>query len=422
MQYELPRRVISAKPRQGLLGLTDPTHGDASLNAMIVEVTAPSAMDQLDRLRAAGYPILPVKVSRRYGRLVNEEIELLGRQGGPLYNIVYPKHDKFQVRAPGEVVNFVEDFDHMPPGLKRVVVHRYPAKMLYFPTDTCVGHCQYCFRPDVTGTPASLKNRHRNLDPPVIARVVAYLRDHPKVREVIFSGGDPLACKVDDLRRAVEAFMAVPTVRWCRFHTKSPLFAPELVSDALLDLCAEHDIRFVIHAVHPYELADDVAPYLNRIRQRGIMAYNQFPLLRGINDHPAVIMELAYTCAQLGIQMLTMFVADPIRYGAAYRLRLGRVYDIADQVFRQGEGWISNFRVCLDTPIGKVMRQHIRVHDPDRDIYTFQRDGRQVRYQDIPAQMDRPTPVQDLLYRGTRHVDLACVGRDDSLPATCAHH
>ena len=363
-----------------------------------------AAVIQLNQLREQGVPLLPVKVPQHYRRLVEREVEVLGRTGGPLYAVVYPKADRFHTFAPGEVTNFVEDFGHMPPDLERVIVHRYPAKLLFFPTDTCVGHCQYCFRPDITGTDPSRKNRHRNLDDDVLDRVVDYLHANPAVREVIFSGGDPLACKPAALDHALTRILAVPSVKWCRFHSKAPLFAPGLLNERMIDVLARHRVKLVIHAVHPYELDDTVGERLGEARRRGVLLYNQFPLLRGINDHADVLLELAYRCVELGVQMLTMFIADPIRYGATYRVRLTRVFDLADEVFLHGEGWVSNFRVCMDSPLGKVRREHIVSHDPARDVYVFERDCRQVTYHDIPAEMDVPTPARDLLYRGTEFV------------------
>ena len=197
-------------------------------------------VDRLNELRASGVPLLRVKMPPHYRSLVDEEIRILGREGRPLFLVVYPGEGRFDTFAPGEVVNFVEDFDHMPPGLRRVVVHRYPYKLLYFPTDMGVGHCQYCFRPDVTGPDARQKNLNRNLSPETICDVTDYLRQHPDVREVIFSGGDPLACRVKDLERAAASFRRVPSVRWLRLHTKAPIFNPSLVTDAFLDLCARH--------------------------------------------------------------------------------------------------------------------------------------------------------------------------------------
>ena len=379
-------------------------HSDATCTT--TSRTRDPAIIRLNQLRSRGVPLLPVKVPRHYRELVEAEISSLGWTGGPLYSVVYPTNERFNSFVPGEATNFVEDFSHMPEGLERVIVHRYPAKLLYFPTDTCIGHCQYCFRPDITGEESVHKHRQGNLSPDTLDRVVDYLKRHPGVREVIFSGGDPLACKPAALDAALTRILAVPSVKWCRFHSKAPLFAPNLLSDRMIDVLARHRVKLVIHAVHPYELGDAVGERLAAARRQGVLLYNQFPLLRGINDHADVLLELAYRCVDRGVQMLTMFIADPIRYGAVYRLRLQRVFDIADEVFLRGESWVANFRVCLDTPVGKVRREHIVAHDSEHDIYTFERECRQVSYYDIPASMDIPTPIAQLLYNGTTFVTM----------------
>lgn len=367
-------------------------------------VRIPLALTQLRELRRRGEPILPIKVPPHYRRLVERERALLGRTDGPLNSVVYPKSDKFTAFAPGEVVNFVEDYAHMPRGLERVIVHRYPGKLLFFPSQRCFGHCQYCFRPDVTADGAHGPPED-NLSDRTIEKVAAYLKLHPHVREVILSGGDPLVCETERLQRAVSRFLDVPSVQWCRLHTRAPVYEPSAVTGEVLDFLAGGRVRLVIHAVHPYEISPETVEVLEKVRRRGIAAFNQFPLLRGINDHPAAVMELAYRCAEHNVGMLSMFIADPIRYGAAYRLRLQRVFDIADEVFFRGEAWISNFRVCLDSRIGKVKREHIVSRDPGRDTYVFARQGRQVIYHDIPAEMDVPTPLADLLYNGAHYID-----------------
>ncbi|MFW6413832.1 MAG: radical SAM protein [Verrucomicrobiota bacterium] len=357
---------------------------------------------KLEELRANGEALLPVKVCPRYQRLIDHEIEELGTTGGPLYNVAYPKPERFDLFAPGEVGNFVDDSGHMPAGLENVLIYRYPQKALFLTTHACLGHCQYCFRPDIAGG----VNSH-NISPQILDKVCDFLRQHPQIKEIILSGGDPLVCAEDRLEYAIQRLMSVPSVKYCRLHSRAPVYQPEKLTTRLIGIFEEYDIRFVTHIVHPYELDEEATAPLKKMRRRGIMMYNQFPMLRGINDHPAAVMELAYRCTEVGIQMLSMFIADPIKYGAVYRLRLARNFAIADEIFFHGEAWISNFRVCQDTPIGKVKREHITSYDPDNNLYTFSRQGHSVSYQDIPATFDIPTSLSTLLYNGGEHIDLS---------------
>jgi KamA family protein len=368
---------------------------------------ANSAVARLEAVRGTEGPVLSVKIPPHYRRLVDQELEKLGRIDGPLYSVVMPRSNRFDEPSKEEPINFVDDYRNMPEGLERVIVHRYPGKLLYFPTQFCIGHCQYCFRPDITGADSDGKRLTGNLAPETLQRVQDYLRDHSKVREIIFSGGDPLACRTEDIEAAVASLLEVPSVKWVRFHTKAPIFSPAIIHDGLIEMLCRYQIRLVLHIVHPYELCSETVDAIERLRAAGVRLYNQMPLLKGINDHPAVILELAYRAAAIGVQMLSIFVADPIRYATCYRLRLDRAYGIVDEVFRRGEAWISNFRLCLDTPIGKVQHFHIVSCDREADRYVFERDGKRIAYIGLGKHQDRPTPVCELLYDGAQFVDLA---------------
>ncbi len=378
---------------------------------------APGGVDARDDFRLAeieqqklgmeGAAVLPVKVTPHYRQLVEREMEILGQAGGPLYCVAYPKPDRFTTKAPGEVSNYVQDEEHMPPGLEDTVIHRYPAKLLFLATDRCIGHCQYCFRPDVVSGDQNNSTYADNLSDDIVERVCEYLSTNPQVQEVILSGGDPLACNAGRLRKAIQRISRVPSVKWLRLHTRAPAYDPSRLSDDFIKLCREHRIRVVAHLVHPYEIGERATQRLTRLREEGVQVYNQFPLVRGINDHAAVIMELAYTCAELDVQILSMFSPDPVRFGASYRVSMERVYDIADEVFRRGEAWISNFRVCQDTPIGKVKREHLVSMDRSRNEIVYRRDGRTVHFPDLPARLDVPTSLDTLLYNGTTYLDLS---------------
>lgn len=363
------------------------------------------AMRELERLRSQGEALLPVKVSPRYQKLLEKEFDILGDTGGPLYSVSYPKPERFNTFVSGEVQNFVMDSDYMPAGFQDVLVHRYPAKALFLATCSCLGHCQYCFRPDIAGVNSGHAAVSDNLSADILDKVCAYLYKNPQIQEIIFSGGDPLVCSIERLENAVSRLLSVPSVKYCRLHTRAPAFAPEKLSERCIRMLEEYDIRTVFHFVHPYEIDEEVSEILYKMRRRGIMMYNQFPMVRSINDHPAVILELAYRCAQVGVQMLSMFITDPIKYGAVYRPRLQRVFDTADEIFFHAEAWLSNIRVCQDTPIGKVKREHVSSCDIEKGQYTFSRQGRSVVYQDIPLSLDEPSSLKTLLYAGAEYVD-----------------
>jgi len=68
-------------------------------------------------IKAKVLNVLPIKVTPHYEKMVQEEYDVLGRSGGPLYRVVYPTSDRLEIRTPHEVPDFVEEQSNMPPGL-----------------------------------------------------------------------------------------------------------------------------------------------------------------------------------------------------------------------------------------------------------------------------------------------------------------
>ena len=67
--------------------------------------------------------------------------------------------------------------------------HRYPSKVLIFPTERCLGSCRFCFRKNIIDSSDLSINEFNS--------VLAYIKEHDKINEVILSGGDPFAINID---------------------------------------------------------------------------------------------------------------------------------------------------------------------------------------------------------------------------------
>jgi KamA family protein len=360
--------------------------------------------------------VLPVKVTSRYRRLIDEEVEALGREEGPLYRVAYPVRGRELMRAGGEVPDFVDDRANMPPGLDGIGIRKYQNRILFLSTDTCAGHCTYCFRQDV------LTEQHGTERIPFegrVSRLVEFLKLSPEIEEVIFSGGDPLTIPLTQLRFAIQELNAVATVRHIRIHTRALAYSPQLFSEPLAKLLGESRIRLVLHIVHPYELDDAAAAAADLLSRHRVRLYSQFPVLRGINDHHVVLTELLTKLDLLHIRPISLFVADPINYAAIYRVPLKRLFSLIDDMNRTTPAWVNSVRLVLDTPIGKMRREDISSWSASDNRVTFARDGQSVEYFDLPEHLDAPTDLATLLWRGiregaepTRHVTNAI--RSDS--------
>jgi len=167
-----------------------------------------------------------------------------------------------------------------------ILVHRYPDRALLFPTFRCLTTCRYCFRR------AALSAGEVRLRAELGA-ALDYLRAHPRIVEVILSGGDPLSLSDDRLDAVLEALRGVPSVRRLRIHTRAPATAPGRVTAALAErLAARRPLCVVTCFNHPKELTPEAAEAVAHLVDRGITVLNQAVLLAGVNDDAGTLMTL----------------------------------------------------------------------------------------------------------------------------------
>src|SRR5207248_9113837 len=84
-----------------------------------------------------------------------------------------------------------EDKDMPVPGL----THRYPDRVLLVTTHVCTMYCRFCTRKRATMVRGGRDAVGRDDE-----RVIEYIQNHPEVRDVVVSGGDPLTLPVAKLK------------------------------------------------------------------------------------------------------------------------------------------------------------------------------------------------------------------------------
>jgi len=184
--------------------------------------------------------------------------------------------------VPEELADPIGDEVHRHvPGL----THRYPDRAILHATQTCEVYCRFCFRRETVGEAGALAEAEFD-------RVVDYLRATPAVREVIFTGGDPLVLSARRLGAMLDRLEAVG-LDSVRFHTRVPVVAPEKVSEALVRVLDRAlPVWMVVHTNHPDEITPEAAAALRRLNRAGVPLLSQTVLLRGVNAEVEVLERL----------------------------------------------------------------------------------------------------------------------------------
>ncbi len=162
------------------------------------------------------------------------------------------------------------------------IVHRYPDRVLLKLVAVCAVYCRFCFRRETIGP----GHGDAALSPAALERAIAYIAARPAIWEVILSGGDPLAAAPRRLAEVAARIAEIAHVKILRVHTRVPVVAPALVTDAVVAAlrASGKTIYVAIHANHPRELTPDAVAACARLADAGFCLVSQSVLLRGVND------------------------------------------------------------------------------------------------------------------------------------------
>ena len=179
--------------------------------------------------------------------------------------------------APGEHADPIGDERHSPvPG----IVHRHRDRVLLKPVLTCPVYCRFCFRREQVGQGAG-----DALSPRAIEAALDYIASHSEIREVIFTGGDPLIMSPRRIADVSQAIAAVPHVELLRWHTRVPVVDPARITDDLVAalLVPGAATWIALHANHPREFTPAGRSACARLIDAGIPMVSQSVLLKGVN-------------------------------------------------------------------------------------------------------------------------------------------
>lgn len=282
-----------------------------------------------------------------------------------------------------------EDHDMPVPGL----VHRYPDRALLIATSACAMYCRHCTRKRVTG------NRETCISEARLKRCVDYIRQHPEIKDVIISGGDPLTMSTDRIAMILAAVRSVPSVDIIRFGSRVPVTMPQRITDDLVAVLKQHHPVWInTHFNHPAELTPEAIQACARLSDAGVPLGNQAVLLRGVNDDPRVMEELLRGLVRARVRPYYLFQCDLVPGVEHFRTPLSRGIEIMEALRGRLSGLaIPTFVVDMPHGGGKVpvLPNYIVSMSPTHTVLrNFE--GMIVSYPEPYAEENRPVELQPI--------------------------
>jgi len=242
-----------------------------------------------------------VEVTERYPmRVTPYYLSLIQSVGDPIWRQAVPSTDELET---GQCCADPLDEEQQSPVPN--LVHRYPDRALFMVCSECAMYCRFCTRKRKVG------KEHMQINSDTIAAGLDYIRNHPEIRDVILSGGDPLLLSNERLEAILKELRAIPSVQIIRIGTRIPVVLPQRITQALVRMLHRyHPLYINTHFNHPDEITPASTKAITRLADAGIPLGNQTVLLRGVNDDPLVMRRLMQKLLMIRVKPYYLYQAD----------------------------------------------------------------------------------------------------------------
>ena len=273
-------------------------------------------------------------------RITPAALEQIHEVGDPMWRQYVPTMEELEV-VDGFVDSLEEDADSPVPN----ITHRYPDRVLFLVSPVCASYCRFCTRRRKVGDPEKIPlNQYDS--------ALDYIRNHPEVRDVIMSGGDPMMLSDRRLEYLFQKLREIPHVEIIRLGSRITSHLPERITPEFCEMVQKyHPIYMNTHFNHPCELTPAAVAALDRLSKAGVVLGCQTVLLRGVNDDPKVMMKLMHELLKARVRPYYIYMADQVAGGEHFRTTVQTGLEIIKAL----RGWTSGLAVphfVIDSPGG----------------------------------------------------------------------
>ena len=230
----------------------------------------------------------------------------------------------------------------------RGLVHKYENRVLCMLTAECAAYCRFCTRRRMVSDIERGRMTEEDVD-----RWREYLKAHPRVREVIISGGDPLTAPRELFAYALETLSGLPAIKVVRIGTRVVVSAPEMLTEDRLDAMrrVRQPLYVGINFEHPDELTKATLEAVGKLRKAGAILYSQTVFLKDINDDYETLYELFSRLVEIGVRPYYIYRCDPVAGVARFRVEFDKERAIMTRLRKSLSGLACPTYV-IDTPYG----------------------------------------------------------------------
>jgi len=326
---------------------------------------------------------LAERISRDFRIRINAYyLSLIKAPGDPIWKQVVPDpRELADEDCPDDPLN--EEGDSPVPNL----THRYPDRVLLLVNHQCPIYCRFCTRKRKVSEPGWWTRD-------TIRQGIEYIRQHPEVRDVVVSGGDPLMLPDHMIDWILSELRSIPHLEIIRIGSRVPCALPQRITPELCAILKKyHPLYINTHFNHPDEITPEARRACEMLADAGIPLGCQTVLLKGVNDDPEVMTRLMQKLLTIRVRPYYIYQADLTRGTNYFRTRVEKGLEI----IRALRGWTSGLAVphfVIDTPGGggkvPLLPEYV-VEINDQEVVMRNYRGEIYRYPQVPEEGEAGT-------------------------------
>ncbi len=230
----------------------------------------------------------------------------------------------------------------------RGLVHKYGNRALVLLTMNCAAYCRFCTR----------RRKVSDIEKGVltdadIENMVKYVKAHPEIKELIFSGGDPLTVPAI-LKKAMRKLARLPQIKIVRVGTRLHAANPALINRKVISALKQvknKPLYLMVHFEHPAELTKETLVAIKKLQKVSTMLLSQSIFLKGVNDDVKVLEELFSRLVEIGVKPYYLFRCDPVKGAEHFIVDFKREAQIFTELRKRISGLAAPLYV-IDAPNG----------------------------------------------------------------------
>jgi len=246
------------------------------------------------------------------------------------------------------------------------IARQYQDRVAFTVTQTCGIYCRHCFRKELV-VDGNLKLDF-NVDDGL-----RWLAEHPEVRDVLITGGDPFLLSDEQLEYLVAKLRELPHVEMIRFGTRTPIVLPQRITEGLKKVLGGfHRVPIWVNTQcnHPKELTEQTARAVYDLLSCGVNVGNQAVLLKGINDDVPTFRELHQKLLATRIRPYYVFYCEPAPGIDHFRTPVEKGAELIRDALRGHTTGLAQPMYVIATNVGKIpLMPDYYITGKDEDYY-----------------------------------------------------